>query len=108
MPKCKFTHHPLKCFQAIIMSLMLCFLPDTVSFADELHSVSAASVSSLDGLMDRVRSVLSEELVHQVGACYHFQITTESGQTNNYFVDLTQGKTEAPVTPPATFVAVCR
>ncbi|KAK9952548.1 hypothetical protein ABG768_018382 [Culter alburnus] len=65
---------------------------DTVSFADELHSVSAASVSSVDGLMDGVRSVLSEELVHQVGACYHFQITNDSGQTNNYYVDLTQGR----------------
>lgn len=65
-----------------------------MSFADELRSVSAASVSSVDGLMDVVRSVLSEELVHQVGACYHFQITTDSGQTNNYYMDLSQGKTE--------------
>ncbi|KAG1939438.1 stomatin-like protein [Pimephales promelas] len=65
---------------------------DAVSFADELRSVSAASVSSVDGLMDVVRSVLSEELVHQVGACYHFQIATDSGQTNNYYMDLTQGR----------------
>ncbi|KAK7121252.1 hypothetical protein R3I93_022367 [Phoxinus phoxinus] len=65
---------------------------DTVSFADELRSVSAASVSSVDGLMDVVRSVMSEELVHQVGACYQFQITTDSGQTNNYYMDLTQGR----------------
>ncbi|XP_067292070.1 stomatin-like protein 1 [Pseudorasbora parva] len=65
---------------------------DTLSFANELPSVSAVSVSSVDGLMDGVRSVLSEELVHQVGACYHFQITTDSGQTNYYYVDLTQGR----------------
>lgn len=65
---------------------------DTVSFSDELHAVSAvSSVSSVDGLIDEVRSVLSEELVRQVGACFHFHITTDSGQTSSYYVDLTQG-----------------
>ncbi|XP_056307241.1 cholesterol side-chain cleavage enzyme, mitochondrial-like [Danio aesculapii] len=37
------------------------------------------------------RSVLLEELVHQVGACFHFHITTDSGQTSSYYVDLTEG-----------------
>lgn len=73
----------------------LCLVSDTVSFSDELHAVSAvSSVSSVDGLIDEVRSVLSEELVRQVGACFHFHITTDSGQTSSYYVDLTQGKTE--------------
>ncbi|XP_073724948.1 stomatin-like protein 1 [Misgurnus anguillicaudatus] len=66
---------------------------DTVSFADELSSAPAADVkySSVEGLLDRVRSVLNEELVHQIKACYRFQISTDSGQTNNYYVDLTEG-----------------
>lgn len=63
---------------------------DTVSFSDELHAVS--SVSSVNELIETVRSVLSEELVHQVGACFHFHITTNSGQTSSYYVDLTQGR----------------
>lgn len=64
---------------------------DSVSFADELRSAPAVSVSRVDGLMDAVRSVLSEQLVHQVQASYCFQITTDSGHTNSYYVDLTQG-----------------
>lgn len=64
---------------------------DTVDFADELNSVVAVRCSSVQGLLDRVRSVMSEELVHQIRACYHFHISTDSGQTNSYYVDLTQG-----------------
>ncbi|XP_056596044.1 stomatin-like protein 1 [Triplophysa dalaica] len=66
---------------------------DVVDFADELTSgpVAAVRCSSVDGLLDRVRSVLSEEVVQQVRARYHFHINTDSGQTNNYYVDLTQG-----------------
>uniref|UniRef100_A0A672QMZ5 SCP2 domain-containing protein n=1 Tax=Sinocyclocheilus grahami TaxID=75366 RepID=A0A672QMZ5_SINGR len=64
---------------------------DSVSFADELRSAPTVSVSCVDGLMDTVQSVLSEQLVHQVQALYCFQITTDSGQINSYYVDLTQG-----------------
>ncbi|XP_073688176.1 stomatin-like protein 1 [Garra rufa] len=64
---------------------------DSVSFTDEVRSAPAVSVSGVDGLMDAVRSVLSEQLVQQVRACFCFQIITDSGQTNSYYVDLTQG-----------------
>lgn len=74
---------------------MCAFFLDVVDFADELTSgpVAAVRCSSVDGLLDRVRSVLSEEVVQQVRARYHIHINTDSGQTNNYYVDLTQGRT---------------
>ncbi|XP_043083227.1 LOW QUALITY PROTEIN: stomatin-like protein 1 [Puntigrus tetrazona] len=62
---------------------------DSVSLSDELRS--DAAVSRVDGLMEAVRSVLSEQLVHQVRACYGFQITSDSGHNSCYYVDLTQG-----------------
>lgn len=82
---------------------------DSVSFTDELRSAAAVSVSRVDGLMDAVRSVLSEQLVHQVRACYRFQITTDSGQNNCYYVDLTQGAGAcgAGVSPREPDVSLC-
>ncbi|TRY81706.1 hypothetical protein DNTS_026015 [Danionella cerebrum] len=47
--------------------------------------------SPVDGLMEKVRSVLSEELVQQVRACFLFQISMDSGLSKTYYVDLTQG-----------------
>ncbi|XP_051545081.1 stomatin-like protein 1 [Myxocyprinus asiaticus] len=72
---------------------------DTVSFTSELNSAAGAAVccSSVDELLSAVRSVLSEELVNQVGACYHFQITTDSGQASNYYVYLSQDAGELQV-----------
>ncbi|XP_051548694.1 stomatin-like protein 1 [Myxocyprinus asiaticus] len=82
---------------------------DTVSFTNELNSAAAVSCCSVDGLMSAVRSVLSEELVNQVGACYHFQINTNSGQISNYYVDLTQGHGAcgAGVLPREPDVSLC-
>uniref|UniRef100_A0A8C0YDD8 Stomatin (EPB72)-like 1 n=2 Tax=Cyprinus carpio TaxID=7962 RepID=A0A8C0YDD8_CYPCA len=82
---------------------------DSVSFTDELRPAAAVRVSRVDGLMDAVRSVLSEQLVHQVQACYRFQITTDSGQNNCYYVDLTQGAGSCGVgvSPQEPDVSLC-
>ncbi|RXN20160.1 stomatin 1 [Labeo rohita] len=82
---------------------------DSVSFTDELYSTPAVSVSSVDGLMAAVQSVLSEQLVQQVQACYCFQITTDSGQTSSYYVDLRQGAGAcgAGVPPREPDVSLC-
>ncbi|KAI2648225.1 Stomatin-like protein 1 [Labeo rohita] len=73
------------------------------------QSTQAVSVSSVDGLMAAVQSVLSEQLVQQVQACYCFQITTDSGQTSSYYVDLRQGAGAcgAGVPPREPDVSLC-
>uniref|UniRef100_A0A671MXR4 Stomatin (EPB72)-like 1 n=1 Tax=Sinocyclocheilus anshuiensis TaxID=1608454 RepID=A0A671MXR4_9TELE len=77
-----------------IPQLAMHFLSQTAASQSSQDSVSFADELCVDGLMDTVQSVLSEQLVHQVQASYCFQITTDSGQINSYYVDLTQGKTE--------------
>ncbi|KAI4872184.1 hypothetical protein NFI96_031024 [Prochilodus magdalenae] len=64
---------------------------DKVSFTDELSmEASGATASSrMEELLAAVRLVLSESLVREVGACFQFHISTSSGQTSSYYVDLT-------------------
>uniref|UniRef100_A0A3Q3J583 Band 7 domain-containing protein n=1 Tax=Monopterus albus TaxID=43700 RepID=A0A3Q3J583_MONAL len=46
---------------------------------------------SVEELLDRVKFLLSENLVHQVGACFQFNISMGDGQHHSYYVDLSQG-----------------
>lgn len=70
------------------------FSPDTVLFTDESSTEApvAESSSVMEELLAAVRLVLSESLVRQVGACFQFHISTSTGQTRSYYVDLTQSK----------------
>ncbi|MCJ8735893.1 hypothetical protein PDJAM_G00252810 [Pangasius djambal] len=65
---------------------------DTVLFTDELSTEASVTESSsvIEELLAAVRLVLSESLVRQVGACFQFHISTSTGQTRRYYVDLTQ------------------
>ncbi|XP_054632530.1 stomatin-like protein 1 isoform X2 [Dunckerocampus dactyliophorus] len=48
--------------------------------------------SSVEELLHRVKLVLSEALVNQVGACFQFDISSDDGQHHSYYVDLSQGR----------------
>ncbi|XP_072529778.1 stomatin-like protein 1 [Salminus brasiliensis] len=65
---------------------------DMVSFTDEmtLGAPLATGNSKVEELLAAVSLVLSENLVRQVGACFQFYVSTSSGQTSSYYVDLTQ------------------
>ncbi|XP_060770884.1 stomatin-like protein 1 isoform X3 [Neoarius graeffei] len=65
---------------------------DTVLFTDELSTEAPVTESSsvIEELLAAVRLVLSEGLVRQVGACFQFHISTSTGQTRSYYVDLTR------------------
>uniref|UniRef100_A0A3Q3QFY6 Band 7 domain-containing protein n=1 Tax=Monopterus albus TaxID=43700 RepID=A0A3Q3QFY6_MONAL len=67
---------------------------DSVMFTDELSSAPQTDVTrsgSVEELLDRVKFLLSENLVHQVGACFQFNISMGDGQHHSYYVDLSQG-----------------
>lgn len=62
---------------------------DCITFTDELSSQAAPG--SVEELLDRVKPLLSETLVWQVGACFQFDISSHDGQLHSYYVDLSQG-----------------
>ncbi|XP_071354456.1 stomatin-like protein 1 isoform X2 [Trachinotus anak] len=67
---------------------------DSITFADELSSIPqavTATPSSAEELLGRVKPLLSENLVCQVGACFQFDISSGDGQHHSYYVDLSQG-----------------
>ncbi|TNN86908.1 Stomatin-like protein 1 [Liparis tanakae] len=67
---------------------------DSITFADELSSAPQEAVDtpgSVEELLGRVKLVLSETLVQQVGASFQFNISLEDGQHHSYYVDLSQG-----------------
>ncbi|KAK2917813.1 stomatin-like protein 1 isoform X1 [Channa argus] len=67
---------------------------DSVTLMDELSSVPQIVVNtprSAEELFDRVKPLLSETLVHQVRACFQFDIRSEDGQHHSYYVDLRTG-----------------
>ncbi|KAL3061494.1 hypothetical protein OYC64_009625 [Pagothenia borchgrevinki] len=67
---------------------------DCITFTDELSSAAQtvmAAPRSVEELLDAVKLLLSEALVHQVGACFQFDVSSEDGHHHNYFVDLSQG-----------------
>ncbi|XP_076863645.1 stomatin-like protein 1 [Brachyhypopomus gauderio] len=72
---------------------------DTVSFTSELSMEVPAVESSyrveessrrVEDLLTAVRPVLSDSLVRKVGACFQFYISTSTGNSNSYYVDLTK------------------
>ncbi|XP_039989176.1 stomatin-like protein 1 isoform X2 [Xiphias gladius] len=67
---------------------------DSITFTNELSSVPQAVVAtpgSVEELLGRVKVLLSETLVKQVGACFQFDISSGDGQNQSYYVDLSQG-----------------
>lgn len=77
-----------------IIQLCLLFTEDTVIFADELSSVPQAVMvtpGSVEELLGGVKLLLSETLVNQVKASFQFNIHSEDGQQQSYYVDLSKG-----------------
>lgn len=72
---------------------------DTVNFTDEMSMGAPVTTgtSKAEELLAAVSLVLSEDLVRQVGACFQFHISTNSGQTSSYYVDLTLNSGECGV-----------
>lgn len=67
---------------------------DSITFADELGSAAEDVIDtpgSVEELLSRVKPLLSESLVHEVGACFQFDISSGDGQQHCYYVDLSQG-----------------
>lgn len=67
---------------------------DSVVYTNELSPVSEAIVmtpGSVEELLGRVKRLLSESLVQQVGACFQFDISSGGGHQHSYYVDLSQG-----------------
>ncbi|XP_029909957.1 stomatin-like protein 1 isoform X1 [Myripristis murdjan] len=76
---------------------------DSVTYTDELSSASQAVVAmpgSVEELLGAVKLLLSENLVSQVGACFQFHISSEDGQHQSYYVDLSQGSGAAGAGSP--------
>ena len=70
------------------------FLEDNISFVDERGDAPqpvTARPGSVEELLGVVKLLLSDSLVSQVGACFQFHISSEDGQCNSYYVDLSQG-----------------
>lgn len=42
-------------------------------------------------LLASVKLLMSENLVRQIGASYHFDVNSENGGHRRYYVDLSQG-----------------
>lgn len=51
------------------------------------------TAGSVEELLSSIKLLMSENLVQQVGACYHFDISSEDGYHRRYYVDLSQGNT---------------
>lgn len=67
---------------------------DSITFTDELSSASHGLVAppdSAEELLASVKLLMSENLVRQVGASYHFDINSKDGGHRRYYVDLSQG-----------------
>ncbi|CAF98342.1 unnamed protein product, partial [Tetraodon nigroviridis] len=67
---------------------------DRITFTDELSSARQGLVAppdSAEELLASVKLLMSENLVRQVGASYHFDINSEDGGHRRYYVDLSQG-----------------
>ncbi|XP_041853682.1 stomatin-like protein 1 [Melanotaenia boesemani] len=67
---------------------------DSVTFTDELHSGRESvntTLSCVEELLSDVQMLLSESLVHQVGASFQFEVSSADGQQRKYYLDLKQG-----------------
>lgn len=67
---------------------------DSIVVIDELSSDKSVKVTpgSVEELLSNVKPLLSETLVEQTAACFHFDIYSENGQQHQYYLDLSQGK----------------
>ncbi|XP_063052240.1 stomatin-like protein 1 [Engraulis encrasicolus] len=66
----------------------------SVTVVDEVGSGQRErrpAVSSAEELLEAVKLVLCEGLVSTVGACYQLHITSPSGHSSSYYLDLSQG-----------------
>lgn len=64
---------------------------DKMTFIDELSGGPVvATPGSVEELLTCVKLLMSENLVRQVGASYHFDINSDEGH-HRYYVDLSQG-----------------
>lgn len=50
-----------------------------------------ATPGSVEELLNCVKLLMSENLVRQVGASYHFDVNSEDEGHHRYYVDLSQG-----------------
>lgn len=67
-----------------------------MTFIDELSGGPVvATPGSVEELLTRVKLLMSENLVRQVGASYHFDINSEDEGHHRYYVDLSQGNYRA-------------
>lgn len=67
---------------------------DRITFTDELSSAPHGHVARLnfaEELLASVKLLMSENLVRQIGASYHFDVNSEDGGHRRYYVDLSQG-----------------
>ena len=66
---------------------------DRITVTDELSSAprGLGPPVSAEELLASVKLLMSEKLVRQVGASYHFDINCEDGGNRRYYVDLSQG-----------------
>ncbi|TWW75726.1 Stomatin-like protein 1 [Takifugu flavidus] len=65
---------------------------DKMTFIDELSGGPVvATPGSVEELLNCVKLLMSENLVRQVGASYHFDINSEDEGHHRYYVDLSQG-----------------
>lgn len=63
-----------------------------MTFTNELSGGPlVATPGSVEELLASVQLLLSENLVRQVGASYHFDINSEDEGHRRYYVDLSQG-----------------
>lgn len=58
-----------------------------------------APADSAEELLASVKLLMSENLVRQVGASYHFDINSEDGGHRRYYVDLSQGNSTEDYCP---------
>lgn len=64
---------------------------DKMTFIDELSGGPVvATPGSVEELLTCVKLLMSDNLVRQVGASYHFDINSDEGH-HRYYVDLSQG-----------------
>lgn len=66
---------------------------DFLTFVDEVRDSETVITKpgSVEELLSRVKLLLSESLVHQVGASFQFHIISGDGQEHSYYMDLSQG-----------------
>ncbi|XP_060030238.1 stomatin-like protein 1 isoform X2 [Erinaceus europaeus] len=73
--------------------------PDTAELVSETGDTPSPEPPA-EGLLTRLRPVLSETLVSRVGACYQLNVGLPGGTQATYFLDLTTGQGQVGHGPP--------